>query len=293
MKLNQFAIYRVNQQTEGKVLWHLPYQEAIRQNVPIRIESYRLISIQPMQEEEKVSDIWKRIKKQCEVSDVLVLNRNGEINCYYVDENYPQYLAGFIRINTSGTLITMDTENYQIDGKNGNWMATDTIVIDGEQFYLMEHQKYSNQAQGVILDAYGKMIIEECERGFDEATKQKIHEYIQQHIPQNPVYQIRRQNHQRLEHYQKYYLNGTYERSRESGTEANYDMVDGMVNNQKNPAKVSNPQMNKKRSQNQRDHVPKKRRSVIKRLREKQIAIAVKSGKPIPKNLDQEMERHK
>lgn len=51
--------------------------------------------------------------------------------------------------------------------------------------------------------------------------------------------------------------------------------------------------MNKKRSQNQRDHVPKKRRSVIKRLREKQIAIAVKLGKPIPKNLDQEMERHK
>jgi len=246
-----------------------------------------------MQGEEKVSDIWKWIKKQCEVSDVLALNRNGEINCYYVDENYPQYLAGFIRINTSGTLITMDTENYQIDGKNGNWMATDTIIIDGEQFYLMEHQKYGNQAQGVILDAYGKMIVEECERGFDEATKQKIHEYIQQHIPQNPVYQIRRQNHQRLEHYQKYYQNGTYERSRESGTEANYDMVDGLVNNQKNPAEVSDTQMNKKRSQNQRDHAPKKRRSVIKRLREKQIAIAVKSGKPIPKYLDQEMERHK
>lgn len=64
-------------------------------------------------------------------------------------------------------------------------------------------------------------------------------------IPQNPVYQIRRQNHQRLEHYQKYYQNGTYERSRESGTEANYDMVDGLVNNQKNPAEVSDTQMNK------------------------------------------------
>jgi hypothetical protein len=42
---------------------------------------------------------------------------SNEINCYYVDENYPQYLAGFIRINTSGALITMETENYQIDGK--------------------------------------------------------------------------------------------------------------------------------------------------------------------------------
>ena len=155
----------------------------------------------------------------------------------------------FIRINTSGTLITIDTENYQIDGKNGNWMATDTIIIDGKQFYLMEHQNYGNQARGVILDAYGKMIIEECEQEFDEQTKQKIHEYIQQHIPQNPVHQIRRQNHQRLKHYQKYYQNGTYERSRESGTEANYDMVDGLVNNQRNnPEKVSDTHMLTSRS---------------------------------------------
>ena len=61
---------------------------------------------------------------------------------YYVDENYPQYLAGFIRINTFGALITMKTENYQINGKKGNWIATDTIIIDGKQFYLMEHQVY-------------------------------------------------------------------------------------------------------------------------------------------------------
>ena len=100
MKLNQFAVYRVDQQTEGKVLWHLPYQEAIQQNVSIIVENYRLISIHEMQENEKIADIRKRMKKQCEVSDVLVLNRDGEISCYYVDENYPQYLAGFIRINT-------------------------------------------------------------------------------------------------------------------------------------------------------------------------------------------------
>lgn len=117
MKLNQFAVYRVDQQTAGKALWHLPYQEARQQNVLITVENYRLVSIHEMQENEKVADIWKRTKNQCEVSDVLVLNKNGEISCYYVDENYPQYLAGFIRINTSGALITMETENYQIDGK--------------------------------------------------------------------------------------------------------------------------------------------------------------------------------
>ena len=178
----------------------------------------------------------------------------------------------------------METENYQIDGKKGNWIATDTIIIDGKQFYLMEHQIYRNQPQGVILDAYGKMVVEECKK-FDEKTKQKIHEYIQQHVPSNPVHQLRRQNTLRLEHYQKFYENGTFERSRESGTEANYDMVDGLVNNQKKQANA------KETARIDYNVKLKKRRSVIKRLREKQIAIAVKSGKPIPKYLDQEMER--
>lgn len=279
-------------QDDSKVtVKNLPYQEARQQNVSITVENYRLISIHEMQENEKVADIWKRTKNQCEVSDVLVLNKNGEISCYYVDENYPQYLAGFIRINTSGALITMETENYQIDGKKGNWIATDTIIIDGKQFYLMEHQVYRDQAQGVILDAYGKMVVEECKK-FDEKTKQKIHDYIQQQVPLNPVEQLKQDGKIRLEHYQKFYQNGTYERSRESGTEANYDMVDGLVNNQKkNLEKISDARNNKQTSRNQQNNKPKKRRSVIKRLHQKQIAIARRSGKPIPKYLDQEMER--
>ncbi|WP_270608471.1 citrate synthase [Coprococcus sp. LG100-32] len=155
----------------------------------------------------------------------------------------------------------------------------------------MEHQVYRDQAQGVILDAYGKMVVEECKK-FDEKTKQKIHDYIQQQVPLNPVEQLKQDGKIRLEHYQKFYQNGTYERSRESGTEANYDMVDGLVNNQKkNPEKISDAHSNKQTSRNQQDNKPKKRRSVIKRLHQKQIAIARRSGKPIPKYLDQEMER--
>jgi len=155
----------------------------------------------------------------------------------------------------------------------------------------MEHQVYRDQAQGVILDAYGKMVVEECKK-FDEKTKQKIHDYIQQQVPLNPVEQLKQDGKIRLEHYQKFYQNGTYERSRESGTEANYDMVDGLVNNQKkNPEKISDARSNKQNPRNQQDGKPKKRRSVIKRLHQKQIAIARRSGKPIPKYLDQEMER--
>lgn len=64
------------------------------------------------------------------------------------------------------------------------------------------------------------------------------------------------------------------------------------MNNQKeNPEKISDAHSNKQTSRNEQDNKPKKRRSVIKRLHQKQIAIARRSGKPIPKYLDQEMER--
>ena len=291
MKNDQFAVYRVDCHSEGRELWHLSYQEAVSRKLAIRIEYYRQIELKPLLPGESAIALWKRMKESCEVSDVLVLNQNGEIHCYYVNEDYPQLLSGFIRLNPSGTLVTLDTENYCISGKPGNWMVTDDIIIDGKQFYLMEHQVYRDQAQGVILDAYGKMVVEECKK-FDEKTKQKIHNYIQQQAPLNSVEQLKQDGKIRLEHYQKFYQNGTYERSRESGTEANYDMVDGLVNNQKkNPEKISNARSNKQTPRNQQDGKPKKRRSVIKRLHQKQIAIARRSGKPIPKYLDQEMER--
>lgn len=64
------------------------------------------------------------------------------------------------------------------------------------------------------------------------------------------------------------------------------------MNNQKrNQEKTFDARSNKQTSRNEQDNKPKKRRSVIKRLHQKQIAIARRSGKPIPKYLDQEMER--
>lgn len=281
------------------------YEEMQSLMIEGKIQKEFLNSIPGFRENSYVQNAISRVEKYLEerhpnVENPLKSNKKvdnekniSEDKYYYsLDLNYYlKYLAGFIRINISGALITMETENYQIDGKKGNWIATDTIIIDGKQFYLMEHQVYRDQAQGVILDAYGKMVVEECKK-FDEKTKQKIHDYIQQQVLPNPVEQIKQDGRLRLEHYQKFYQNGTYERSRESGTEANYDMVDGLVNNQKkNPEKIPDARSNKPTPRNQQDGKPKKRRSVIKRLHQKQIAIARRSGKPIPKYLDQEMER--
>ncbi len=168
-------------------------------------------------------------------------------------------------------------------------MATDDIIIDGKQFYLMQHQEYHRQVAYIILDSSGKMIREECQNGFDEKTRQQLHEVV------NGTEQAKEETKKssvRLEHYQKFFENGTYERCWESGTEGNYNMVDGQVNN----LKKSEEERTKKKSApraKQLKKKPKKRESVIRRLREKQIAIAVKSGKSVPRYWEQEMERRR
>lgn len=289
MKDNQFAVYRVNRNSEGRELWHLSYQEAVSRKLPIRIEYYRQMDIRSLLPGETAIALWKRMKESCEVSDVLVLNQNGEVYCYYVNEDYLQLLSGFIRLNPSGTLVTLDTENYRISGKPGNWMATDDIIIDGKQFYLMEHQEYHRQVAYIILDSYAKMIMEECQNGFDEKTRQQLHEVV------NGTEQAKEETKKssvRLEHYQKFFENGTYERCWESGTEGNYNMVDGQVNNLKKSEEERTEKKSAPRAK-QLKKKPKKRESVIRRLREKQIAIAVKSGKPVPRYWEQEMERRR
>ena len=288
MKDNQFAVCRVNRNSEGRELWHLSYQEAVSRNLPIRIEYYRQMDIRPLLPGETAIALWKRMKDSCEVSDVLVLNQNGEIYCYYVNEDYPQLLSGFIRLIPSGTLVTLDTENYRISGKPGNWMATDDIIIDGKQFYLMEHQEYHRQVAYIILDNYGKMIMEECRNGFDEETKQKLHELMKHPEQREKEHQKHKD---RLEHYQKFFENGTYERRWESGIEGNYNMVDGQVNNLKNVEVKKSERKRVQRVEQSSKKKPKKRESVIKRLREKQITIAVKSGKPVPRYLELDLKR--
>ena len=287
MRTDQYALYRVDLNTAGKDLWKKTYDQLKSENRQIRIDFYRQIHISNLSAREAIMDIWERTADIRDVSDVIVVNRDGEVSCFYVDENTPRRISGFIRINSSGALVTLDTKDYRIDGMEGNWLAADEIIIDGRQFFLMEHQDYHRQTTRVILDCYGKKIMEECGNGFDQQTKEILHGYVRNNQIKEPD-AIEKQNKpdrlKRLELWQKAHENGHYERSWESGMEVNYDAIDGCVNHQKDHPGKALPDPEKK---------PKKRLSVIKRLREKQIAIAKRTGRSVPKYLEQQLAREK
>ena len=281
---NQYAIYRVNLLTDGKNLWHKSFEQVRKERLPITVDLYRQIQILFSKKDESVMDIWKKTREITEVSDVIVQNRSGEISCFYVNEDAPRRITGFIRLNPSGALITPDTRDYQIEGYEGSWMAADDMIIDGRQFFLMEHQDFHRQAAMIILDSYGRKVVEECKEGFNQEIKEKIYAFLQS---QEKKRYPGKEQRNRLEFWQKFFENGHYERSWESGMEVNYDAIDGCVNQQKdNPGKAF-------KDPKDRSDRPRKKTSVIWKLHQKQIAIAKRSGKPIPRYLEQQMVREK
>ena len=288
MKINQYAIYRVNNTPEGRKMWRHSFAYVKQKKLQIIIENYHQLKLSQFSKGDTVYGIWKHIKEagadavkgeEVGVSDVLVINRDGEISCYYIDKESLHMLTGFIRVNASGAVITVDTENYQIDNFKGEWKVTDMLILLGNEFYLMENQKYGKQASSMVLDAYGKVIIEKATR-FDEDVKQKIRKYLE---PKEPKTAEVSSQQKRLLNWQKVYQNGEYLRNKESGTEQNYDTVDGAVNNQKK----------EKNQPAQKADKSKKRGSVLLRLHQKQIEVAKKSGKPVPAYLqDENLERN-
>lgn len=87
--------------------------------------------------------------------------------------------------------------------------------------------------------------------------------------------------------WQRPYENGTWERRAESGTEANYDMVDGRVNN-------SEALSSGERGGYTNHHKKaRKRKSVIRKLRRKQREIARNSGRYVPVFLQEDREERR
>ena len=235
------------------------------------------------------------------VSDVIVITKEDVTSAYYVDIKGLILIPGFFRMNSSTAMITMETKGYVFDDRKGSWMATDETIIDGKQFFLMESETYGWSAAYAVVDDQGRKVAEDTYNGFDDRTIQQIRNYL--NAPQAAVEHTRMPDGKiKLEIYQQYFENGEYLRSVESGTEQNYNMIDGVANNKtikpgerKQPDKA--PTELKATDKNtvsaKKPVKPKKRISVLKRLKEKQDEVAARYGRKAPEQEKDDMERYR
>lgn len=278
MTINQFAVYQVKEEAAYRHLRFRSYDELLQKGLRVDVANYQQVYLSQLAPGDTAEIICQRFRTKLprtfkghtiSVSDVIVMNRTGEISAYFVDEEKLIALADFFRLNSSGTHISMDTRNYEIKGKPGTWLACDDAVVDGKHFFLMQNEQMKNAAAYTVLDESGKLIVDAA-LGFDEDTLRLIREHLH---PLQPVHQEQAKQ-PSMENWQKAFENGEYLRAAEMTEEQNYSFIDGRINNL--------PPKREKAG---------KRPSVLKRLHEKQAAIAARSGKPVPQmGIEQEAE---
>ena len=154
----------------------------------------------------------------------------------------------------------------------------------------MEHEEYGPRAAYVVLSDDGAVVMNDNYNGLDAEAREKIQNFLKQHEekeqktpPQQqtstPIEQQPQQKKKEpeLANWQKVMDNGEYLRSAEMAEEANYNMIDGLMNNVRKVKDKDKP-----------------RESVLAKLRLNQKKVAKQGKKQTQqKAMTEDMERKK
>ena len=282
MSTSQFAVYQLKKKPELRNLLFRTYEELAQDQIPVQVANYEQVYLGTMKPGETPEQIKKDLEQKqphnykghaVSTSDVLILNDNGVMTTYYVNKDTFIEIPDFMKVTSSesGGLIK-DTVGYEIEGKDGTWEVVDYLLVEGKNYFLMEHEQYGTNVAYVVLNQNGKVIVDSVYNGFDDMVKQQIRDYL------HPPVQAQTGNSKpKLDNWQKYMENGEYLRSAEITEEANYNMIDGLKNNAAPKEKKNRP-----------------KESILAKLNEKKEEVARRSGqKAMQQVMGQDMERTK
>lgn len=128
---------------------------------------------------------------------------------------------GFLAPKAEGSYLILNEGGYQIEGQTDTWKVIDEKNVQEQRFVQLVCEQTKKQKPDIVLHDSGVLVAQTI-YGFDSLVMKKIEKFLREQKPE-------------LLHHQKFLENGTAERAKESGTEQNYNMIDGCVNN--NPKK--------------------------------------------------------
>ena len=236
MSRSQFAVYQLKKKPELRNLLFRTYEELAQDQIPVQVANYEQVYLGTMKPGETPEQIKKELEKKqphnykghaVSTSDVLILNDEGVMTTYYVNKDTFIEIPDFMKVTSSESGgLTKDTVGYEIEGKDGTWEVIDYLLVEGKNYFLMEHEQYGKDVAYVVLDQKGNVLVDSTYNGFDDVVKQKILDSL------HPPVQEQTEGYKpKLDNWQKYMENGEYLRSAEITEEANYNMIDGLKNN--------------------------------------------------------------
>lgn len=195
-KEDRYAVYQIISGTKGKDYRFMGLDFVVSHDMKVDAADYGYVYGGRLSGEETLDSLYEKFNvshpegyegHSLSVSDVVVLQREGEAKAYYVDRFGFQELPDFVRERLHEAKmdrkrwfapVTLDTDAVEIEQHEGLWHAVDKREIQDEIFYLMKHNEYGDSAAAVIVDSEGNLAAQELENGFDRGAMEAIKEYL-------------------------------------------------------------------------------------------------------------------
>lgn len=193
---DRYAIYQIADDSKGREYRFMGLEYVTSHGMAVDAADYDFIYGGPLSGNETLDSLYEKFNldhpagykgHSLSVSDVVVMQKDGQAKAYYVDRfgfsELPEFVRQRLNVLQMGQerdmpVVTADTSGIEIEQHEGLWHTVDMRKIAGENFYLMEHNDYGKSVAAVIVDAHGTLVAQELENGFERGAIEAIREYL-------------------------------------------------------------------------------------------------------------------
>ena len=195
---NRYAIYQIAGNAKGREYAFMGMDFVTSHGMTVQGADYAYIYGGLLSENDTLDSLYQTFNinhpenytgHSLSVSDVVVVQRNGEAKAYYVDSFGFKELPDFVQQRIQevemnrkreDSMITLDTTGVEIEQHEGLWHTVDKMELENEIFYLMRHNEYGDSVAAVILNADGELVAQDLENGFDQGAMEAIREFLEE-----------------------------------------------------------------------------------------------------------------
>lgn len=186
----RYGIYQIRDDSPGRNFEFMSLDFAQSHGYTVNKNDYELVYADKLYPAETLDTLYEKFNinhpadfrgHSLSVSDVVVMNRGGEVKAFYVDSVTFQELPDFykqLEEQERNITVTEQTSGLAVDGHFGTWHTIDAIEVQGETFFLMEHDEYGDEAACIAVNAEGRLVAEDLFNGFDEGFHEALTEYF-------------------------------------------------------------------------------------------------------------------
>ena len=193
---DRYAIYQIVRATKGRDYRFMGLDFVTSHNMRVDAADYSYVYGGCLSREETLDSLYEKFNinhpagyegHSLSVSDVIVLQKDGKAEAYYVDSIGFQELPDFVqqRLHEAEmdrkrwfAPVTLDSDAVAIEQHEGYWHPVERLEAADEVLYLMKHNKYGDSVAAVIVNSEGNLVAQELEKGIDRGAIEAVREYL-------------------------------------------------------------------------------------------------------------------